>query len=375
MRIVHVAPSFYPAGAERVVANLAVASAERHEMHVVSLYPDVAGSLRREMEAAGVKTTALDKPKGPRVDAAWRLARRLRDLSPDVVHTHTLGLAYSCPAVWWLRPPACVHTVHTLAERENDGRYGRLYGWAFTKKLVTPVAVGEQVRRSIEERYGLSDVATIENGIPVARFLEPEVSRMEVRAREGIAPDAICIIHVAGFRPVKNHRTLLRAFSEVHRQQPRARLILVGDGAERPVVEREIHELGLASAVHVLGNRDDVADLLHASDVFTLPSLFEGLPMSAVEAMVAGLPVVASSVGGLVELVDGGRRGRLVEPGEDPEPLSRVLLEMVEDETLRTAAGREARTFAVERYGIAACAERYESLYRNLGAGDRCHEG
>ena len=188
--------------------------------------------------------------------------------------------------------------------------------------------------------------------------------RAEVRAELGVAPDAPLVVTVANLRATKDHRTLLAAARDVHDVRPDVHFLLVGDGPLRAELEALTADLGLAGVVHFLGTRDDVADLLAAADLFVLSSRHEGLPIAMLEAMAAGLPSVLTAVGGIPDVVAGGRAARLVSPG-DPPTLAASIVELVGDDLLRRAMGEDARELS-GGFDIATAVRAYERVYEEL---------
>ena len=183
-------------------------------------------------------------------------------------------------------------------------------------------------------------------------------------AHSGIA-GAPVITTVANLRHGKGHDVLLRAAADVLRRHPAARFNLVGDGPLRPELQREAQALGIADRVTFLGHRDDVGEVLRASDVFAFPSLMEAFPNAVMEAMAMALPVVATNVGGIPELVTDGHNGRLVAPG-DPAALARALNEVLDSPATAAALGSAAADTVRERYSFERMTRTFEQLYQDL---------
>jgi len=170
-------------------------------------------------------------------------------------------------------------------------------------------------------------------------------------------------VTVARLRPPKDVMTLVRAIALL--PPGSARATVVGDGPERADLAEEVRRLGVEGAVDLVGEREDVADLLAAADVFALPTLSEGLPMSVLEAMAAGLPVVAAAAGGVPELVEDGQTGILVPPGR-PDALAAALGRLAADPALRRRLGGAGRRRAEAHFDIEACRRAHVDLYREL---------
>ena len=188
-----------------------------------------------------------------------------------------------------------------------------------------------------------------------------------MRQKLGFNIDDLLIGHVANFRTPKGHRYLIEAAAKVVAQCHSAKFLLVGEGTGelREQAKKQIAESGLEDNVHLLGFRKDVPDLLKCFDIFVLSSISEGLPLSVVEAMGAGLPIVATDVGGLPELVDDGKNGFLV-PTRDSEKLADALLTLLRDNDLRDKMGKASREIADQKFSIDNMISHYQGLYREI---------
>jgi glycosyltransferase involved in cell wall biosynthesis len=225
--------------------------------------------------------------------------------------------------------------------------------------------VSEEMRQYFcrETGFALDRMRVIHNGVDVAAIQCADSGG--VREELGLTPNAFVIGTVARFQETKDLATLVRAFAQTRCWHPHAKLLLVGDGAERARLTQLAQDLNVAADVHITGIRHDVPRLLKAMNVFALSSLSEGLPISVLEAMAAALPVVATSVGMLPELLQEGENGFLVAPRATDKLAERLTLLAGNPELARRlgAAGRQR----VEReYSLAAMLRRYEELYLSL---------
>jgi glycosyltransferase involved in cell wall biosynthesis len=224
------------------------------------------------------------------------------------------------------------------------------------------VAVSGHTQHYMAEHLMMSAdrVTTIRNGIPAVAG-----DRERVRAELGLKDQDVLILAVGNLRPRKGHMVLLRACAELVQQGCTApwHVAIAGDGEERERLLRYAREHGIASRLHLLGLRSDVADLQAAADVSAMPSFWEGLPLAMLEGMFGGNPVVASDVGGIAEAVRHGVEGFLVEPGS-VMALARALQPLVEDPLLRARMGAAALDRAQREFHVATMADRYLRLYR-----------
>jgi glycosyltransferase involved in cell wall biosynthesis len=229
------------------------------------------------------------------------------------------------------------------------------------------LAISESVAHFAIEQQGFPRelVEILHNPVDLGRFRPGTAnSRSAGRAELGLAQDASVVICVARFDPVKGVDVLLEAWPEVVSMNRRSTLLLAGDGPLRESLEQQARALGITESIRFLGYRSDVESLLHTADICVVPSRSEGLSLAAVEAMASGLPVVASRVGGIPEVVEDGRTGLLVE-AENPKALASAITRLLGDTPLRirlaASAGRAAQAYDIEAY----CA-RLEALYQRL---------
>lgn len=310
-------------GAEMMVKNLACALHEAgYSVEVVSLHDGdtpVADMIRE----GGVKVIALKKRNGPDLGVILELKREMERFRPTVVHTHLPVLVYVLPAARiYDSNVKIVHTFHSIATKETRSSLIKAVNRrAFLSGDVLPVALNEEVRDSICKVYDLDDSAipVVRNGVDLKRFRSVSASRTR--------GDVLRLLCVARFEDVKNHSLLLRALAIlVSEFEGAVELTLVGDGPLRPNIESLVNDLGLSNKVVFAGQQKDTAPYYGRADIFVLVSKYEGLPMSVIEAMAAGLPVVATNVGGLPGIVRPGVNGELV--GLDAEEAANAIAQL-----------------------------------------------
>jgi glycosyltransferase involved in cell wall biosynthesis len=328
---------------------------------------------RAGAEAAGVRfvrVPALRRPIRPWHDARalWSLWRHLRRERYDLVHTHSAKAGIlGRMAARLARAPVVVHTPHGSVYR---GYGGRLASGAFVRlergaagladRLIglTPGEVAEHVAHGVGSR---DRWVTIPSGIDLDRFRRPPAPA-EARRALGVPLEAPVVGTVGRLEPVKGQRVLLDAVARLRGEE--CLVLVVGDGPERAAVEAQAARLGLGARARFLGWRPDVPLVLAAMDVFALPSENEGMGRALVEAMAAGLPAVASLIGGVPALVADGVTGLLVPPG-DAGALARALERLLSDPPLRRRLGQAARE-AVAGHDARQMVEQIDALYREL---------
>jgi glycosyltransferase involved in cell wall biosynthesis len=367
MRVLHVTSTLGVGGAEAVVTRLVQhLRALGEEAEVCSLFGPLGTPLEAELLGAGIPVHFLEKRPGVDLRTVPRLRSVLRRTAPDVVHTHTNVLHYLLPALGLRRRCPVVHTVHNVAEREVS-RPTRAVHWVAFRTGVFPIAIGQAVADSIAREYRVPAHATIANGIPVARYAVDSSSARSVREAMGVGEDVPLLATVGRLTYQKDPGALVRAFAGKRLEELGAHLMLVGDGDLRSETERLARELGVSGRVHFMGVRTDVPALLAAADVFVLSSRYEGNPLVVMEAMAAGRPVVATSVGCVPELVP-PEAGRLV-PAGDGAALYRALIALAGDRELARRMGAAGARIARERFDEAVMAAAYARLYASVARG------
>jgi glycosyltransferase involved in cell wall biosynthesis len=242
--------------------------------------------------------------------------------------------------------------------------------WALRRRAHRVVAVSETARRHYLDMAGLRPERTITlyNGIELSRFATVATGTREaVRKRLGIPADAPVAVTVAVLREPKGIQHMIRALPAVLEAVPDAHYLVVGDGPHRAALEEEADLAGVVERVVFAGASDDVPSSLAAGDVFVLPSLTEALPTVIAEAGAAGLPIVATAVGGIPEMVSPGDSGLLVPPGDEPA-LAEAVARLLANPRLAAGLGRSGRRAAFERFDIKARAAELAAEYRHLAA-------
>ena len=240
----------------------------------------------------------------------------------------------------------------------------RLARIAFRRGAV-PVAVSREVAEWTERAFAVQNCLVIPNGIPIGDYQRPSVCRQVWRRSEGFNEEDVLFVSVARLEEQKNHAMLVEAFARGLKADARAHLLLVGEGVSRSSLERQVRELSLRGKIHFLGQRHDIPECLAASDVFVLASHNEGNPLCVMEAMAAGLPVVATAVGGVPELIPDQQYGLLVSPG-DCDGLAAAMLWLLQNEATRRKIGASAAQSAMETFSAFGMARAYGELYEQI---------
>lgn len=326
-------PKLILAGAETMCENLSLALREMgHEVVVVSLFT-YESAITRRLREGGVKVYQLDKKTGFDRTIKKKLRCIMKQESPDVIHTHLYVTKYAVPASRGLGIRR-VHTMHNIASEENQTRLGvplnRIY---FKFCGVKIVALSERIRETIVKTYHIKRdrIAVIGNGIP----LDKCTARTSYRGG-----DALRILNIGRFTNQKNQENLIRAMALVHSAHPKATLMIVGEGDLEPKLRAAIAETDSASYITLAPVTDDPYSLYDNADIFALPSVYEGMPMTLAEAMASGLSILTTEVGGIPDmLVD---EISALFTGTDPKSIAAGLNRLLSDPALREDLGKNA---------------------------------
>ena len=308
--------------------------------------------------------------------AVASLRRLIRELRPDVLHTHTAKAGavgrLAARAAGAARPPAVVHTFHGHVLRGYFGPAQTRVFLEVERSLARTsdalVAVSEEVRDELVRlRVAPADrFDVIRLGLDLGRrTAAPPGGREEERTRLGVADDAFLVGWFGRMTEIKRVDDLLRAFALLRAREPASTLLLVGDGPLRSELERLADSLGIADSTRFVGMRRDVGALLAATDAVALTSANEGTPVTLIEALAASRPVVSTDVGGVRDVVREGESG-LLAPSGDVDAIAAELASLAADPGLRERLGRAGRDDVVERYSIPRLLDDVDSLYRRL---------
>jgi glycosyltransferase involved in cell wall biosynthesis len=300
----------------------------------------------------------------------WRLLRREKI---DVIEafTHDSNML-ALPIAWLARVPVRIATHHGAVDGLSPWR-GKIHSWMINKNIANLlVTVSEGTRQNaLEEGVHPHRISVIQNGIAPFSIGGADRSRActersrSVRRAAGVGEEDIFLLSVGRLVYQKAHEVLLAAMPAVLKEFPNARLGICGDGILYPQLGEQIESLGLAKSVKLLGRFDSVAKFLAAADVFILPSRWEGLPIALLEAMSAGLPIVATRVEGVDEVVHDGEHGLLV-PVEDADALAGAILQLAGDPEMRQKMGAAARRRIEQTYTVDRMCERYLDVMMSL---------
>jgi glycosyltransferase involved in cell wall biosynthesis len=347
-----------PGGAELMMLELAKELRARGHTVLPVFLSGGTGWLGARFVAAGFTPESFLLRSPLDLRAVRALIKILRDFRADLVHSHEFTMAIYGAAAAKRADARHVITMHGGLYYATAWRRRAALRWA-TRRSAALVGVSVATAQALRDILGIDDskVHVVPNGIPLRTG-----ARDRLRTELGLAPGELLIVSVGSLYPVKGHAVLIDALAKL-RDRRGWSLAIAGRGEEEPRLRAQAAAAGIGDRVHFLGFRDDIADILAAGDLFTMPSLSEGLPLALVEAMSFGLPVVVTRVGGVPEVVTDGVEGLLVPPS-DPGALAAALGALLDDASRRRQMGDAARTRALRDYALSTMADRYERLYR-----------
>jgi glycosyltransferase involved in cell wall biosynthesis len=362
-RVLYLSHAYAVGGAEEMVLNLVRHLPPQYEPIVAAIHE--AGPIGEEVRRTGVPFDVLGLTPGMR--HPWHLLR-LKDFvqkcDPHIVHTFLLTASlYGRFAAMMARVPVVIGTEVNIYERKQ-AMHALAERWLM-RGTDAVVASAESVREFYVRQVDAdpAKVEVIYNAVDWSQ-LDQTVTRDVMRASLRLPLDAPVIGIIARLTEQKGHRVLFDALVG-HRGLAHAHLVVVGDGELRDELERRAVALALADRVRFLGARRDLGNILAAMDVFVMPSFWEGLPLSLVLAMGAGLAVVATRVAGIPEVVQDDATGLLVPPG-DSAALGEALARVINDDATRTRLGHAAQAFVRPRFGVDGYVRAMTALYDRL---------
>lgn len=354
MKILQIMPEFGLAGAERMAESLILELKQLGcEVAAVSLY-DFHSAITDNLEANGVKVYYLGKKRGPDLSIPGKLVNVFRKEKPDIVHTHRYVCEYVIPAAILAKVPGRIHTVHNVAEKERLPKKLQHFFYHFCH--VHPVGLSPLVTQSVQQFYKLPPhhVPTIYNGI--------HMSKTKQKA-DYCTDGTFHFLHVGRFAEQKNHAAIVRAFAAFHQEHPNADLTFVGSGELFSQVQEQIRSLGMEDVIKTPGQVDNIIELYPQYDAFLLPSLYEGIPITLIEAMSSGMPIIASEVGGIPDMLRHNHSGLLCT--SDPDSIAAAMKQLYADEMLRQRLGQQALVDSA-RFSAQHMAEAYLAFYHKV---------
>ncbi len=358
MRVLEIIYSLSSGGAERFVVDLAnnLAGNKDNDVTILTVCDiDNSGNAHYKADInEKVRFVNLGRKKGLTIASLISVCRVIRQLKPDVVHCHSNLILLYLPALF-CKSPRYVHTLHSLADKCLRWRWCKPINRHFYSSKVQAVTISRECSRSYRQLYGLDNDEVIINGREKVQLtVDAEKVREEVCSlTRGKQP---VFINVARCAQEKNHKLLFDVFERLSAEGSDAQLLVVGAGHEDNMVRYKSHP-----NIHVIGERKNVADYLAQADYFILSSIYEGLPLTLLEAMSMGVIPVCTPAGGIKDVIRDGENGYMTKGFSDEEFYSKIKQAMSESD-------RISRDMIIheyhEKYSMGKCADNYKTIYQ-----------
>lgn len=365
--VCHVIHALGVGGAE-VLVDVMVRELSRDYRCVVAVLDEV-GEIGEKLRADGFVVEHLHRQPGIDRSCAKRLDVFAKREGVSLLHAHQYTPFFQAMlSRGFLGTRPVLLTEHGRHVPDLPSRKRSVVNRLLLRRQDRLVGCGGAVRRALIDNEGLpaSRVDVIYNGVDLSAFSTPtDGARVRLRSEFGLADTDFVAVQVARLHELKDHITAVKAIDEARRTSPSIRLLIVGEGDQRTAIEQEIEKRDLQSHVILAGNRTDVADLLAASDAFLMSSISEGIPLTIIEAMAAGLPVVSTAVGGIPEMIQHEQNGFLADAG-DNSALARSLVRLAQMPSLRQKIGNAGLKTAQRQFSQTGMLNGYRRVYREM---------
>lgn len=343
---------------------------DKERFNVIFIYLRGYGDEKNLLKEAGYEVfylSNIERINTFRFSILFKLARILKEHNVDIIHCHAhKSTVYGTVAAVLAKTPVVMAHVHGLGRSRNFRR--KLMNFLLFKKINRIVPVAESVREDVlKNNWSVPEekITVLENSIDYGRFADVSISKEDAKRILGLPSDAFVFGTIGRLAPTKGLLYLIEAFPKVKEQKPSAHLVLFGDGPCRAEIEQQASNMSCRDSIHFLGHRDNIEQLLRGMDVFVLSSVAEGMPRAILEAMAAGVPCIATEVGGIPEIISGNNVGVLVPP-KDSEALTEAMVNItnITDEKLEKQVVK-AQNRVRQFYSHQVVREKVRKLYES----------
>ncbi|MFC5446780.1 glycosyltransferase [Paenibacillus aestuarii] len=356
-KVLIVVPHLRTGGGQKVALDVAIYMKNPNvNVQLLSLYSNENTIFDQLAHSNNIKVKYLKKKSGMDLGVITEIWKELRKFKPDVVHAHLRVLPYLILPMIYEKVPKRFYTVHNLAHKDASGFMRMLLKFSFHFARVTPVAISDLCKKSISQVYSLPEekIPCIYNGIDVESYSN---NQDEKNDKNG----TFVLIATGRFYHQKNHLLMIDAFKEIHNKIPNTQLVLLGDGEIRSELQERVRSYNLETSVIFKGLVSNVAEELGKSDIYIMSSNWEGLPLSVLEAMAAGLPIVSTKAGGVIDVIEDDVNGYLVDIG-DKEGLVNSVLKLIHSPQKLVEMASNSKKMA-RKYDVSVCVKGHEELY------------
>ncbi len=361
MKIVHISPDLHTGGAQKFCVDICNELAKNSEDEVVLCSLEKMNEEQMIMYKninPNVKFICLDKvTNSPKI--VWKIFKMLLSQKPDITHTHLRSQFFAALPLILMRKPN-IHTIHSVAQKETPKMRRKLYKFLYDYFNFTPVAISDMVLRSMKEEYGEKYDIKIDNGAQALSITNRHKETKEFIDSLRKGKDTKIFISIGRLFNVKNQGLLIDAFELLLKKGYDAQLLILGSYDVIPEFTKECRsKIKTPERIHLLGEKDNVADYLKEADALCFSSLYEGMPITVLEAFSMGVPTVSTPVGGMPDIIKDGKTGYLSED-MSKEAYCRALEKIITSKAIDSNALIE---LFKNNYTIEKCAKSYKELY------------
>lgn len=362
MKIIQIIFSLSSGGAERVVVNLSNELSKNHEITICTILNDNQNnSFYKKNLQSKIKHICLGHRRGLNLRSFYQVYKIIKKLKPDVVHLHLNTLIYGFIPSLLFKSTKFIHTIHNIAQKEVGlGCQKNINRFFYKNECITPVSISDTCELSLKSFYNLKKVLKIENGVPSIRLTE-DIDRVKVEVN-GYRKNKrdIIFIHIARFSQQKNQDLLIDSFNWLIANGYQVKLLVIGHGFDT-IKGRQLKSKAI-NGIYFLGEKSNPTDYLATCDCFILSSLWEGMPMTLLEALSCGLPSVGTPAGGIPDIINNDSLG-LISNDFSITNFTTTIIKMIElikgDKIDKVQILNEFKT----KYSVDICSQRYQELY------------
>ena len=358
IKVFHIIPTLGVGGAEKLVTDIGLnINKEKFSITIITLYKNENSIFLEDLKKHNINVIELNKRKGPDLSLILKFNKLFKKDKPDVINTHLYVTPYVCIPAILQKVKIKIHTVHNIATKELPWKFRIIMKMIYHFFGFVPIAISDYIKDTIQKEYNLksNEIECIYNGIDTNKF---------ICNQKYIHNDNIVFINVARMSEAKKQILLIEAFKLVNDKYKNTRLHIVGDGKLRKKIEDKIRELGLEEKVILRGIRKNISKELNNASVFVLSSEYEGLPLSVLEAMASGLPIITTDAGGVIDIVKNNINGIIVQKN-NIQALADAMIKICENDNCIKKMGNESYLLS-KMYDIKKMAKEYENLYIRL---------
>ncbi len=360
--VVHIIDRLPPDGAERLMVDILKNRSDQFRFYVLCLVEG--GALESELDAIGVPVVIFNKHGKFDISIVFKLVLWFRKNQPSVVHTHLFTAdTWGRLAAFISRVPCIINTVHST--NAWKGPIHRIVDQMLSLVSSKVVACSDEVANVLKTSFKISNnrIRVISNGIDFRRFESLKLTT--INEIDSLSSGVIKIVVVGRLHPAKGHFDLINAIFKLKNANTSFHVFLVGEGELHAEIVKQCNEKDITNYITLLGQRSDIPSILAKTDLFVMPSHWEGLPMALLEAMAMSMPVIATRVGGIPNVIKDGVNGLLIDKCDEIALEEKILL-LLSDAELRMKLGNEAKKTVIEKYSAKNVASEYELLYQSI---------